>query len=83
MNIAEVKEIFDAGWPDSQKMQRKFDAGKWLISEVERLEKATMDERQRCANIARSYCVLYPKSSHDDAVDKTAYDIAEEIEKDW
>lgn len=35
MNLLEAKEIFGVGWPDSQFMQREFDAGKWLIAEVE------------------------------------------------
>ena len=38
MNLAQAKEIVNCSWPDSQSMQRKFDAMYWLIAEVERLQ---------------------------------------------
>lgn len=59
MNIEEAKEISAAGWPDSQIMQRKFDAAQWLISEVERLEKMTTETTDK--PLAGMYAVNDPR----------------------
>jgi hypothetical protein len=37
--LEEAKEVCAQGWPENQRMQRRFDVEQWLISEVERLSK--------------------------------------------
>ena len=51
MNLTEAEEIAEMGWPDSQMMQRKFDAMGWLIAEVKKLQLDTDTLREDLARI--------------------------------